>query len=624
MCGIAGSVRRLGPVDPEAVRAMRDAMAHRGPDDRGEWFSADGRVGLAHRRLAIIDLSPGGHQPMADPETGAVVSFNGEIYNYLELRDEMLALGDRFLTNSDTEVLLAAYRRWGVGFLSRLNGMFAFGIFDPRDESLLLARDRAGEKPLVYRITDGALAFASELKALLAVPGAPRRLDPESLDFYLAYGYVPDSRSLLAGYAKLPQGHALRFDLRSGSSRVWPYWSLPEPGLAREAGAEELDAELERLLFDSVKLRMIADVPVGILLSGGIDSSLVTAMAARVSPRVKTFTISFPGHGRYDEAPVARRVAEQFGTDHCELVAEPASTDLILSLVRQFDEPIADSSLVPTYLVSRAIRRHATVALGGDGGDELFGGYRHYDWLRRHEAVRRSLPGPVRRALAAAASGLLPVGTRGRNYLIGLGGDARSAISHVNVYFDTATRRGLVAAPLRQRAPHASGGPEAWRAGLAPAGMSLLQQATRADFRSYLVDDVLAKVDRASMLVSLEVRAPWLDPRILELAFGRLPDSLRADAGGMKILPRRLAAKLLPAGMNEARKQGFSVPLDAWFRGSLGHFVESVLADASERLFDRAAVRRLVTLRRPGLVNEHRLFALAMLELWRREYRVEI
>jgi asparagine synthase (glutamine-hydrolysing) len=404
---------------------------------------------------------------------------------------------------------------------------------------------------------------------------------------------------------------------------VWPYWSLPEPGLAREAGAEELEAELERLLLDSVKLRMIADVPVGILLSGGIDSSLVTAMAARVSPRVKTFTISFPGHGRYDEAPAARRVAEHFGTDHNELVAEPASTDLILSLVRQFDEPIADSSLVPTYLVSRAIRRHATVALGGDGGDELFGGYRHYDWLRRHEAVRRSLPGPVRRAVAAAASGLLPIGMRGRNYLISLGGGARSAISHVNIYFDKATRRRLVAAPLRRNAPRTPGGPEVWRAGLAPAGMSLLQQATRADFRSYLVDDVLAKVDRASMLVSLEVRAPWLDPRVIELAFGRLPDSLRADAGGMKILPRRLAAKLLPAGMDLARKQGFSVPLDAWFRGGFGRFVESVLADASEHLFDRAAVRSLVTLR-PGLVNEHRLFALAVLELWRREYRVEV
>ncbi|MBK9063686.1 MAG: asparagine synthase (glutamine-hydrolyzing) [Acidobacteria bacterium] len=624
MCGIAGSARRLGPVDPGAVRAMRDAMAHRGPDDSGEWFSADRRVGLGHRRLAIIDLGPGGHQPMVDPGTGAVISFNGEIYNYRELRDELLTLGDRFVTNSDTEVLLAAYRRWGADCLSRLNGMFAFGIFDPRDEALLLARDRAGEKPLVYRLEGGALAFASELKALLAAPGAPRRLDPESLDFFLAYGYVPESRSLLAGYAKLPQGHALRFDLRSGSARVWPYWSLPEPGISPDSPAEEAEAELGRLLLDSVKLRMIADVPVGILLSGGIDSSLVTAMAARVSPRVKTFTISFPGHGRYDEAPEARRVAEHFGTDHAELVAEPASTDLILSLVRQFDEPIADSSLVPTYLVSRAIRRHATVALGGDGGDELFGGYRHYDWLRRHEALKRRLPRPIRRALAAAASRLLPVGTRGRNYAIGLGGDALSAVAHVNIYFDAATRRGIVASPLRRPSPGPQGEPEAWRAGLAPAGTSLLQQATRSDFRSYLADDVLAKVDRASMLVSLEVRAPWLDPRIIEFAFGRLPDSLRADASGMKILPRRLAAKLLPPGMHAAKKQGFSVPLGAWFRGDFGRFVESVLADASEHLLDRAAVRRLVALRGRGLVNEHRLFALAMLELWRREYRVDV
>jgi asparagine synthase (glutamine-hydrolysing) len=623
MCGIVGTARVGGVVDEGLLVRMRDTMIHRGPDDAGVWVAGDGRVGLAQRRLAIIDLSPGGHQPMADPATGCVVTFNGEIYNYRELRKQLEDLGETFRTRSDTEVLLACYRHWGTSCLERLNGMFAFGLYDPRTRVVLLARDRAGEKPLFYRASGDTIAFASELKALFEDPSEPRRLDPEALGFFLTYGYVPGERCLVAGVRKLPQGHALAFELGSGATRVWPYWELPEPQPS-EKSPEELEHDLEALLQDSVRLRLVADVPVGILLSGGVDSGLVTAMAARVAVGpVKTFTVSFPDQPTFDEAPRARLVAAHFGTVHSELVAEAPTLDLLPRLAAHYDEPIGDASMLPTYLVSRLIRQHATVALGGDGGDELFGGYRHYGWIERHAAWRRRLPETVRRGLAATAARMLPLGTRGRGFLLAGARDGSWSIANTAVQFDRVSRTRLLCANLRERTTAATV-PETWRGTLGGKTGSLLQQATRADFQSYLPDDVLVKVDRASMATSLEVRAPWLDPRIVEFAYGAVPDSMRSRGGGLKILPRRLAAKLLPKELGVARKRGFSVPLAAWFRGSFGRFVREILADADPELFEPAYLRRLVSDQRRGFVNEDRLFALVMFELWRRRWAVTL
>jgi asparagine synthase (glutamine-hydrolysing) len=623
MCGIVGTARVAGGVDSDLLVRMRDTMVHRGPDDSGAWISDDRRVGLAMRRLAIIDLSPGGHQPMVDAATGAVVTFNGEIYNYRELKKELENLGDSFRTHSDTEVLLACYRRWGTACLERLNGMFAFGLYDPRLRSVFLARDRAGEKPLFYRASGQEISFASELKALFEDPAAPRRLDPDGLAFFLTYGYVPGERCLVAGYRKLLQGHALTFDLASGASRVWPYWQLPEHRPSSKP-VDELEHDLETLLQDSVRLRLTADVPVGILLSGGVDSSLVTAMAARVSGGpVHTFTVSFPGQPAFDEAPHARLVAGHFGTVHTELVAEPATLDLLPLLARHYDEPIGDASMLPTYLVSRLIRKHATVALGGDGGDELFAGYHHYGWIGRHAAWRRRLPGGVRRGLGSAAARALPLGTRGRSYLIAASRDAAWSIANTAVQFDPVSRRRLLSGGMRARLVGTTE-PEVWRAALGGPGGTLLQQATRADFRSYLVDDILVKVDRASMATSLEVRAPWLDPRIIDLAYGEVPDSLRCVDGRMKILPRRLASRILPKQLDVSRKQGFSIPLAHWFKGSFGTFVQEVLGDADPGLFDPDFLRRLVRGQRRGFINEDRLFALVMFELWRRSFAVSL
>ncbi|MGA7992929.1 MAG: asparagine synthase (glutamine-hydrolyzing), partial [Thermoanaerobaculia bacterium] len=382
MCGIAGLLLTEPPRDREVLTAMRDAMRHRGPDDAGTWWSEDGRVGLAQRRLAIIDLSPGGHQPMQDASGSLCITFNGEIYNYLDLRAELESLGHAFRTASDTEVVLEAWREWGEGMLARLNGMFAFALWDRHARRLVLARDRAGEKPLFYWQGPEGLAFASELKGLMAFPGFPRELDLDSLPSYLAFGYVPFGRCLLRGVRKVEPAHAIAFE-PGREPRTWAWWVLPEPSSGPPPDPEELDAELETLLEDSVRRQLVADVPVGILLSGGIDSSLVTAMAARSSSRpVKTFTIAFPGHHVHDESAFARVVARHFGTDHTELAAEEATVELLPELARQYDEPMADSSMVPTFLVCRLVRRHATVALGGDGGDELFGGYDLHGRLR--------------------------------------------------------------------------------------------------------------------------------------------------------------------------------------------------------------------------------------------------
>jgi asparagine synthase (glutamine-hydrolysing) len=489
----------------------------------------------------------------------------------------------------------------------------------------VLARDRAGEKPLFYRHDQGRFWFASELKALLEDPSLPRRVDLQALNQYLAYGYVAGAGCILEGFRKLRQGEAVSYDLDTGNLTCWRYWRPPDPCDEPSSTPAELEAELEALLRDAVRLRLQADVPVGILLSGGIDSSLITALAAEVSPDpVRTFTITFPGQGSFDEGPYARLVADHFGTDHTPLVAEPASLDLLPKMARQFDEPMADSSMIPTFLVSRLIRQHATVALGGDGGDELFGGYQHYSSLMQLQSARRLVPRPARAALASVAPSVLPLGFKGRNYLIGLGANDQRSVAYCNMYFDAASRARLVPV-LRRREESELLAPELAKASLVNGHRPLVAQAMAVDFMTYLVDDILVKVDRSSMLASLEVRSPWLDPRILDFAFSSVPTAEKITRTERKVLPRRLAQRLLPPNLDLHRKQGFSLPLNAWFRGQWGEHVKAVLLDGSDGSpFDHDEVRRLLRSQERGYQNTHRLFALMIFELWRREYRIEI
>lgn len=621
MCGICGfgEYKSVRPGNSDLLARMNNTLQHRGPDDAGLYVAPG--VGLAMRRLSIIDLA-GGHQPLCNEDKTCCIVFNGELYNYLDLRSELAKLGHTFRTASDTEVVLEAYRAWGADCLSRLNGMFAFCVYDSVARQLFLARDRAGEKPLFYYHQHGRLVFASENKALLADPAFPRELDLQALDFYLAYGYVPGEMCILKGVRKLAQGHAMTYCLETDALRVWRYWQLPEPPPPNDTSAEDLAVELETLLEDSVRRQLVADVPTGILLSGGLDSSLVTAMAARVSSQpVKTFTVSFRGHEKYDEGPYARQVAQYFGTEHTELPGEAMTVDLLPELAQQYDEPIADSSMVPTYLVSKLIRQHATVALGGDGGDELFGGYPHYTWIQRAENLKRFVPRPLRAWAGTIGGKLLPVGVKGRNHLIGFSDGQAHSVAHINLYFDAHSRRQLLS-PALGIGKLSALSPESYKSALCPIGRSPLQQATSVDFMTYLVDDLLVKVDRASMLTSLEVRAPWLDYRIVEFAFGRVPDRLKATEKQRKILLRHLGRRVLPPGMDLDRKQGFSIPLTSWFQGDWGRFIESVLSDSE--LFDRRTIRKLIAAQHRGFANTHRLFALTMFELWRRHYRISI
>jgi asparagine synthase (glutamine-hydrolysing) len=615
MCGIVGYLSAREPIDEGTLVRMRDTLAHRGPDGEGLWLSSSGDVGLAHRRLAIVDLSPGGHQPMYSQDGRYVIVFNGEIYNHHELRDELRGHGWTFQSSSDTEVLLAAWQHWGEAALDRLVGMFALAIWDQEARTLFAARDRAGEKPFFYRHANRGFAFASELKALFAHPSMPRTADAAAFDHFIAYGYVPRELCLVKGYAKLQAGHKLRYDLATDRLEVEPYWTLPRYEGGAERPFDELVEEFEPLLETAVRRQLLADVPVGILLSGGLDSSLVAEAATRVSGKVATFTIGFPGHDAFDESPIAKRLAAELGTEHIELMAEPDTVDLLPKLAGQFDEPIADSSMIPTYLVSKLVRSRATVALGGDGGDELFGGYPQHNWVRHIARARRA--GLHHLQLSGIAARVLPYHFMGRKMALRLLDPADAAIT-VSRVAEPGQRQALIG--RKRNAPHREA--ERFRKELISRWRDAGERAMALDFLTYMCDDILVKVDRASMLTSLEVRAPLLDPRIVEFAFGKLAPRQRAGKDGRKLLLRHVARKRLPAWFDSHRKQGFSIPLASWLRGPWASLLEDLAESSGEGLLDADAVRAFI--RDGGTVDRlaHQMFQLAMLELWRREYAI--
>jgi asparagine synthase (glutamine-hydrolysing) len=590
-------------------------MAHRGPDDSGSWWSASGNVGLAQRRLAIIDLSPGGHQPMHDETNRLSIVFNGEIYNYLDLREQLAAKGHKFRTQSDTEVVLAAYHEWGTDCLAHLNGMFAIALYDAATNVLFLARDRAGEKPLFYSVTGDEIRFASELKGLLADPSFGRKIDPSALDCYLAMGYVPGEACILQSVRKLPPAYAMTFNVANAETNIWRYWRTPPAPDVDNNDDASLVEELEVLLADAVRRQLVADVPVGILLSGGVDSSLVTAMAARASSRVKTFTVGFEGYEKHDEAQFARLVANHFGTEHIELQAGDTGPEILDILARQYDEPLNDSSMIPTFLVSRLVRQHCTVALGGDGADEMFGGYEQHRRILLLKSRFGRIPLGIRKLLAAVGDAALPTGFRGRNWIKALEVDFETQLPPVAAHFGISERRALMGPDWQTPA-------DKIREARVPPAPDLLQRATRMDFENYMPEDILVKVDRASMLASLEMRAPFLDFRISEFAFGRVPSRLKADATERKILLKRLCKKVLPPQFDADRKQGFSIPLPVWLKaGPWRDFVSDVLLDP-QSTFDRRAVTDLIDGHGKYRNNSERLFGLTLFELWRRAYGI--
>jgi asparagine synthase (glutamine-hydrolysing) len=573
MCGIAGLAALDGAaVDPAPLEAMLAALAHRGPDDSGRW--TEGPVALGNRRLSIIDVA-GGHQPMASEDGRVLAVQNGEIYNHADLHLELERLGHRFATRCDTEVLLHGYEEWGDGLLERLRGMFALAIWDTRERRLLLARDRFGIKPLYWSAAGGVLSFASELKALRHVPGVGTDLDPDALEAYLAFNAIPAPLTIFSDVRKLGPGQLLSFSPGSGAPEVRD-WCRPLPARAdalRGEGEEALAAELRERLRDSVRAHLIADVPVGVLLSGGVDSGALAALAAEESSdALRTFSIGFE-EASFDELAGARAVAERYGTRHRELVLKPDAALLLPALADAFDEPFADSSALPTYLVSRLAAADVKVALSGEGGDELFGGYYTYvaDMLAERIGPLASLARPLVERLPTSArrvsldykakrfvrSAHLPPLERHHGWKEIFSSDARAELTGRASSFDPLTT-------YRERFAETE-------------GHELVSRLQDVDFGLYLVDDLLTKTDRASMAWSLEARVPFMDTVVTNFAFS-LPVRHKVRGFSKKRLLRRALEPLLPAEVVHGRKRGFSIPAAAWLRGELEPFARETLA----------------------------------------------
>src|SRR5579859_3219877 len=623
MCGITGMVGSLR-TDRATLQRMNDGIRHRGPDGEGFFWSDD--VGLGMRRLAIIDVA-GGDQPIYNEDRTVCVVFNGEIYNFLDLRKDLAARGHRFETHSDTEVVVHAYEEYGVDCLERLWGMFALALWDARERRLLLARDRLGKKPIVYyQDAHGGLAFASELQALLAHPSVPREVDPRAIDDYLTYLYVPAPTTAYRNLKKLPPGHRLIW--QAGRVTVERYWQVRFSEKARLSEAEAIE-QFGSLFRDAVRRRLIADVPLGAFLSGGMDSSSVVAeMAELSSAPVKTFSIGF-GERDFDELKYAAQVAQRFGTDHHELLVEPRALNVLPTLVRHYGEPYGDSSAIPTYYVSQLTRQHVTVALSGDGGDELLAGYERH-WAARIAARYDTIPRFVRHGLIRPLIPLMPEPRQRRAFL--RRAKRFMTAAHLPVLdrylhwvgaYSPAQKLGLytddfVASLRGNDAGH-------WlRAALAPEPrIDPVDAVLRADTLMYLPEDLLAKDDIASMANSLETRSPLLDHRLVEFC-AALPSSYKLRGRTSKWMLRQSMRDRLPPDILDRPKMGFGVPVGEWLRGELRPLLEDTLLSsrASQRGYFRApAVRALVDehLSRRADRTSH-IWGLLMLELWFREF----
>ncbi len=646
MCRIAGFWnQRLGySYDPaEVIDRMRDSLSYGGPDDQGSYVDREQGLALGHRRLSIIDLGPTGHQPMHEPQADLWTVYNGEIYNFREVRAELEGLSHRFTSSSDTEVLLHAYRQWGMEMLDRFRGFFAFALWDRPRKKLILARDRAGVKPLYWSFRDGVLVFASELKAFHQFPGFRKELDPEALWFFLQLGYIPGPRSIFREVRRLEPGTWLQLDPR-GSIQTHRYWDVREHYGRRTEVRDDQEAEerLEELLVESFRLRLVSDVPVGVFLSGGVDSSAVAALLQRHADRpLKTFTIGF-AQKEYDESQQAREVARHLGTEHTELTCTLQDAFEVLERFEEiYDEPFGDSSGIPTYLVSRLARRQVKVALSADGGDELFAGYTKYPFVRNYHRRLARLPGAAR-SLASGFLGLFsPEAVEAVWNTLGAALPLPRYTNLKDKYFKfrnmlserdlggSFLRAGSFATP-RQLAGILARPPDP-EPGLEGTGfdlrldvpLDLLSCLQIMDFSTYLVDDGLVKVDRAAMQNGLEGREPFLDHRLIEFVVG-LPPEMKLRNGTSKWLLRKVLYKHVPRELIERPKMGFSIPLYPWLRqGLLGPhaqlFAPSFLRD--QGIFDEHAVPDLVKAFAAGKpVNANFIWFLFVFQRWFRRW----
>ncbi len=624
MCGIAGlyNLKTREPVSQRVLKSMTDALVHRGPDDEG--FYLAGPVGLGHRRLSIIDLE-GGHQPLANEDESVWVVFNGEIYNFADLHRELVAKGHVFKTRSDTEAIVHLYEEEGEECFKRLRGMFAIAIWDARERKLVLARDRVGKKPLFYFLDGSRVAFASEMKAILAVPGVSRDVDLEAMSDYFSFLYIPAPKSIFKSIRKVRPGHYVVLSDRA--VRETQYWDLRftvDTGVSESQWAERV-LETYR---EAVRLRLMSEVPLGAFLSGGIDSSSVVAlMAGLINDRVTTCAIGFP-EKEFDELEYARIVAAKFDTRHYEQVVHPDAVGIVEKLAWHYDEPFADSSAVPTYYVSKVAREHVTVALSGDGGDENFAGYRRYYFDRRENMVRALLPGAIRAPVFGALASLYPKADWAPRVFRGKATFKNLSRSPVEAYFRSvsALQPELKASVLHSDVLGTLNGYDSldvFREHYDRAGTDdPLSRIQYLDIKTYLTDDILAKVDRASMAHSLEVRAPLLDHELMELT-ASIPAALKLRGTNGKYILKKALEKILPDTVVQRKKMGFAVPLARWFRNELKELAHDVIfTGADDGLLDRSTVGQLWREHQSGLRNRStELWTFLMFRLWQRQFQ---
>lgn len=624
MCGISGIVNydRQRVVRADVLKRMCDTLAHRGPDDEG--FFIDRYVGLGMRRLSVIDLDSG-RQPIANEDGRVWIVFNGEIYNYPELRKTLEHKGHVFSTYSDTETIVHAYEEYGDDCLQHLNGMFALAIWDGRQDKLLLARDRLGIKPLYYFLHDRGLVFASELKAVLEHPDVPRQIDLEALDSFLTFEYIPAPLSIFQGIRKLPPGHVLV--LQDGKATVRQYWVLH--GAPVTGTEDDLAHELYDLLQDAVRIRLISDVPLGAFLSGGIDSSILVCMMSEIMERpVQTFSIGFDDPS-YNESSYARLVASHCGANHHERTVCPEAVHLVENLMRFVDEPLADVSIFPTYLVSQLAREHVTVVLSGDGGDELFAGYDWYVASRLGQFYDR-LPGVLRTRWLPGVFEAIPPTARKKGlvnklkrFVEGAALPADLQQFRWNMFLTDGKRQRLYSPDLQDELQHVDS--TARFAGYLQTadGAEPLWRQQFADIKTFLVDDILVKVDRMSMANSLEARTPYLDHRVVAFAAG-LPAHMKLRGLQTKYLLKKSVATKLPRAILARRKEGFSIPMKNWLRRELSPMMQDVLSAARlkrEGFFNPLYVEALKAEHLAGEANHaHQLWSLMVFELWRDRY----
>lgn len=627
MCGVAGKIFLDNrTVKVSDLKKMGESIAHRGPDDAGVYLSSDRRVGLGHRRLAIIDLSPLGHQPMGYKGRYQIV-FNGEIYNFREKRKMLQAKGHAFRSQSDTEVILALYDEYGESCLSHLRGMFAFAIYDERERILFCARDRVGKKPFKYYFDGKVFLFASELKAILTQPEYVRAPDYEAIHHYLTFQYVPAPLTGFVGIKKLEPGHCLRFNCRTGEIIKKQYWRLNYSNKL-DLGEAEWKRQILAKLDESVALRMVADVPLGAFLSGGIDSSAVVAMMAKHSSRpVKTFSIGF-NEAKFNELPYAKMIAKRFNTDHTEFIVEPKAMEVLPLLIKHYEEPYADSSALPSYYVSQLTREHVTVALNGDGGDENFAGYTRYSIQKfalaydRFRAIHKIIGQPaaavfykvVRNTLAERANRFAQ--TALMNY----------PERYVNFicYFTNAAKASLYTDAFAAQVGKINSEDVLAEKFVQAKTPDRLDQTLFADISSYLPDDLLVKMDIATMAVSLEARSPFLDQEMLELT-AQMPFALKLKGwDNKKYILKEALRGIIPDDVLFRSKMGFGVPIEHWFRGDLGPYAESILLSpksVKRGLFRPQAIQKILADHHETKVNyANQIWALLTLELWFREY----